>query len=49
MPILNNAGKTRPIAVSSLTNPVFCINSTKITVSTPVAVASKIKIGEERS
>jgi len=48
-PILNKAGKTRPMAVSSFTKPVFCMYSTRITVIIPVIAARMIKRGELRS
>ena len=48
-PMLKSAGKTSPIAVSSFTNPVFWIDSTITTVTTPVTAASKINSGELRS
>ena len=48
-PMLNKTGKTRPIAVSSLTKPVFWINSTMTTVITPVKAAKRISNGEFKS
>ena len=41
-----SAGKTKPIAASSLTRRVRCSASTSETVSTPVAAAARISSGE---
>src|SRR5690606_36395224 len=42
-------GNTSPMDVSSLSNPVFWMRSTKTTVMTPVKAASNINNGEFKS
>jgi hypothetical protein len=47
-PMLNNNGKTSPMAASSRTRLVRCSSSTRLTVSTPAPAAPSTSQGDAR-